>query len=540
MQPPRSRRPATRAVAALSALCLIASCSANPGPPPLVEPESAQSETSGVSTTPSDDNPRRSDRTQVQVGVDPVRGGFNPHLIADDSSTVRAIADLTLPSAYVGTSPNRDLLVGVSTLPTSPAAQTVRYVIAPEAQWSDGTPITGSDFAYLWRGMVTTAGTVNPAAYRAIQAIRISGQGGKIVDVDFERPVANREELFAHLLPSHLFAADASDFPFALRNMVPASAGRFLMADVGRARGTVVLNRNDRFWGAEPASVDILTLTAARDTTQTADQLRSGQLVFADVTPQETTEEVFRRVPGVEVREESSSRVLGVVISATSGLDQAMREQVRSLIDVPLLAHIAAARSTNLAVAEHTFTPGEKDTAALRARTVPIRVGADAMDPAAAAAARTLVDILNGAGIPAKLTSTDATTLAGRSLPSSEVDLAVVWQRNSTSMTTLASRMACPSKTSRAGNLSGLCSVGNEALAGRILDGTMSATEARAAVSEAEERDAVWVPILNETRIAASSGGVAIPGVSTWPGGISDAARWQLADTVGPTPKEKP
>ena len=162
------------------------------------------------------------------------------------------------------------------------------------------------------------------------------------------------------------------------------------------------------------------------------------------------------------------------------------------------------------------------------------------MDPAAAAAARTLVDILNGADIPAKLTSTDATTLAGRSLPSSEVDLAVVWQRNSASMTTLASRMACPPKSWRSGNLSGLCSVGNEALAGKILAGTMSVAGAQAAVAEAEQRDAVWVPILNETRIAASSGGVVIPDVSTWPGGVSDAARWHLADTVAPTPKEKP
>ena len=483
-------------------------------------------------TTPAPAEPR-TDRSQIQVGVDPVRGGFNPHLAADDSATVQAIADLTLPSAYNAGKRDDDLLVAVSTLPTSPAAQTVRYVIAPEAQWSDGTPISGADFVYLWRGMVSTPGTLNAAGYRAIASIRVSGQGGRVVDVDFERPVAQRHELFAHLLPSHLFAPDASDFAYALRHTVPASAGRFLIADVGRARGSIVLNRNDRYWGDDPAGVDILTLTAARDTTQTADQLRSGQLAFADVTPEETTAEVFGLVPGVEVGEESSSRMLGVVVSATSGLDQTLREEVRSLIDVPLLAHIAARRSTNLAVAPNDYAPGEKAVPGLKARTTPLRVGADAMDPAAAAAARTLVDTLNGAGVEAKLVSTDVTTLAGRSLPKNEVDLAVVWQNDAAALTSLAGRVACPPTTLRAGNLSGLCTVGNQALAERILAGGIGLREARGLVADAETRAAVWVPIMRETRITANTG--------HWPGGVKDAARWRPADTVKPTTtKENP
>ena len=118
-------------------------------------------------------------RSQVQVGVDPIRAGFNPHLAGDESAVVADIADLVLPSAFRDGMRDNNVLLGASRLPTTPGALTVRYIIAPEAQWSDGTPITGADFAYLWRGMVTTPGVIAPAGYRAISAVRVSGPAGK-------------------------------------------------------------------------------------------------------------------------------------------------------------------------------------------------------------------------------------------------------------------------------------------------------------------------------------------------------------------------
>ena len=150
--------------------------------------------------------------------------------------------------------------------------------------------------------MTKTPGVVDPAAYRAVADVRVSGPGGKVVDVDFAQPVGDWRVLFRHLLPSHLLAADAADFAYALRNTVPASAGRYLVRSVDRAHGTVTLNRNDRFWGPDPAPIDILTLAAARDTTQVADQLRSGQLAFVDMVPQDTTADVLGLIPDVDTR----------------------------------------------------------------------------------------------------------------------------------------------------------------------------------------------------------------------------------------------
>ncbi|MGV0342865.1 ABC transporter family substrate-binding protein [Corynebacterium lehmanniae] len=556
MHPSRTRRPATRAAAAFSVLCLAASCAANPGPPPLVEPEDrpdAVSENDSADADNADaehadeqdaNHEPASGRPQAQVGVDPVRAGFNPHLVGDESAVVRGIADLVLPSAFrAGGAKDPNLLVGASVLPTSPAAFTVRYVIAPNAQWSDGTPITGADFAYLWRGMTKTPGVVDPAAYRAVADVRVSGPGGKVVDVDFAQPVGDWRVLFRHLLPSHLLAADAADFAYALRNTVPASAGRYLVRSVDRAHGTVTLNRNDRFWGPDPAPIDILTLAAARDTTQVADQLRSGQLAFVDMVPQDTTADVLGLIPDVDTRTFPGDRTLGVTLSATSGLSAQARAEVRSLIDVPLLAHIAARRSTNVDAAAPTEPGSLALLHALAADGKVLRVAADAADPAATAAARSLVDLLDNAGVPARIVANELPAIAARSLPAGEVDIVVHWRNDGASADTaahtpadtLASRIACPAETGRAGNLAGFCSVAGDELAKAILAGDIPPETATERVAAIEHREALWVPLLRETRLAATAGGVRAAGTQPgqWPGGLSSAGAWTLADTVG-------
>ena len=546
MHPSRTRRPATRAAAALSVLCLAASCAANPGPPPLVEPEDRPDAVSERDNADADSADNAADepgtgqeptnsRPQAQIGIDQVRAGFNPHLVGDESAVVRGIADLVLPSAFQADgAKDPNLLVGASVLPTSPDAFTVRYVISPNAQWSDGTPITGADFAYLWRGMTTTSGVVDPAAYRAVSNVRVSGPGGKVVDVDFAQPVGDWRVLFRHLLPSHLLAADAADFAYALRNTVPASAGRYLVRSVDRAHGTVTLNRNDRFWGPDPAPIDILTLAAARDTTQVADQLRSGQLAFVDMVPQDTTEDVLALIPGADTRTFAGTRTLGVTLSATSGLSAQARAEVRSLIDVPLLAHIAARRSTNVAAAEPTEPGSLALLHALAADGKVLRVAADAADPAATAAARSLVDLLDAADVPARIVANELPAIAARSLPAGEVDVVVHWRNDVDSADTLASRIACPPETGRAGNLAGFCSVAGDEFARAILAGELPPGVAAERVAAIEHREALWVPLLHETRLAATAGGVRAAGTQPgqWPGGLSSAGAWKLADTV--------
>lgn len=524
----RARRAA--AVAALAAS--LTACAANPGPPPLIEPEELEAAETSTETSTSEKPPAR---TEVQVGVDPVRAGYNPHLLADDQATVRSIADLVLPSAFIGGERNADLLVAASRLATSPEAMTVRYVIAPEAQWSDGTPISGEDFVYLWRGMRTTPGTINPAGYDAIADIRISGATGKTVDVDFRVPVRHWRELFTHLLPAHLLSPDAADFATALRDAIPASAGRYLFSGVEGGSGTITLNRNDRFWGTQPATIDILTLQSARDTTQMADQLRSRQLAFVDKIPEEATRRAFELVPNTQVQLIHAPRTLGLTIAAD--VDPAARSALASLVDAPLLATIATNRSADLAVADAVpvasapaAAPAAGDASAALAAHGTLRIAADPSDPAAAAAARSLVDLLTQRGVAAKLVSTDTHTIMARGLPGGQVDAVVGWRLDTGAATEVAGRAACPAHAFRAANVAGFCTPETEALAASVLAGDVPAADAAAELAAIEADEALWVPIVHETRIRALGTGITGPDpeLARWPEGLATAGTWRL------------
>ena len=68
-----------------------------------------------------------------------------------------------------------------------------------------------------------------------------------------------------------------------------------------------------------------------------------------------------------------------------------------------------------------------------------------------------------------------------------------------------------------------------------ILAGDIPPETATERVAAIEHREALWVPLLRETRLAATAGGVRAAGTQPgqWPGGLSSAGAWTLADTVG-------
>ena len=515
----RAFRLSTIPLFALS-LSTVVACTANPGPPPIVEDETTTTTTTTPASTPSA-------RSQARVGVQPLRNGLNPHLAADENATVRDIANLTLPSVFVpgpaGWELNHDIAESAEETASDASAMTVRYQLNPAAQWSDGSPITGADFVYLWRGMTTTPGVVAPAAYHAIRDIEVSG-AGKTITVAFDEPVAEWQTLFTHLLPSHLLDSGAGDFATALAETIPVSAGRYLVDSVDRGAGTIVLNRNDRFWGEGPASIDILTLTGVRSTEQVADRLRSGQFVFVDHVPAETSFDTYSLIPDTQVRLDEGPRELGLVMSVSSPLlgELPARHKLASLIDVPLISRISSGRSEPAvpSLAERTAAAGEIPASESR----PVRIAADPRDGEAMPAARAIVDTLMSKGIPAETVTADLTDIARR-LPEGEIDAVVTWSLHD-SPAALASEIQCPDEIV-AGNLSGLCMPETDALAAEILSGT--AHDAQARINEVLAREAVWVPLLREQRIVALGTSLSTPSLIDDPAAtLAAAPSWAL------------
>ena len=296
-------------------------------------------------------------RSQLTIGIDPVDSGFNPHLAANDYSFVQSLAALVFPSAFVQGQLNTDLLVSAEEIPPAEgAAQTIRYVINPDAQWNDGTPISYADFYYLWDSMRDNPDVINGAGYRAIKAMRTS-DGGKKIEIDFDQRIRDWNELFDNILPAHLLKDATGGFDGALKTSIPASGGRYAVKDIDFARGIYTIVRNDRFWGNNPAATEVLQFREIRSVTQGVEMLRSGQLNFVDASPTETAELSYDLIPDAQVRawDRNSTLTIDFNTASTRMPTPELRKQLAGLIDTEQLAILATGRRTNIAAIPKTI-----------------------------------------------------------------------------------------------------------------------------------------------------------------------------------------
>ncbi|WP_075725619.1 ABC transporter family substrate-binding protein [Corynebacterium aquilae] len=620
----RSRR-TFAAVVSVGLSLSVAACAARPGPPPVVDP--------GAHAAPPPPQVQHvNQQRSITIGIDSLRNGFNPHLIADDDAFTQALARLVLPSAFVDGVLNKDLLNGATEVPAAAgAAMTVRYIINPAAQWSDGTPITGTDFAYLAQQLANQPGVEDSAGYRAISNIRTSN-GGKTVDVDFDTPIKDWTPLFSNILPSHLVRVLDVPFDQVLGDTIPASGNLYMVKGVDRARGLVTLARNDRYWGPNPAKIELLTFKTIRSTAEGSEMLRSGQLAAADLTPDQTSKESYSLVPGTQVIDYQHPARLDLDFSVTSPLLSSvdLRRAVASLIDIPTVARLASGRTSDLTPAqpwpglptpppqtEQDQTPTEQagenptapnaDPAAQSVENLKnattnrqLVVAADASDDVAVAAALTIADVLQAAGVQAQpLLTSPAAISAGVS--TGTIDAVVSWHRAGTNPVILASQFQCdhftvddarahadgaggrpvvldtpagaqPSQTPTGSadpavtllpegdvetptttrrTLGGWCDPDTDAFVSQMLAGTVDIAQGRQHLAELSGKQALSVPLLEQQRLFLVGSTILgpAPELTQWPlllpaGPLASAGSWtKTQDTpnrnTAPTPDEK-
>ncbi|MFC3848695.1 ABC transporter substrate-binding protein [Corynebacterium hansenii] len=494
----QNRRRRTALFGSLAAAVLLSGCMANPGDAPTVGEEE-----------PRREDPVRSEESakQIRVGVDAFGEGFNPHLIADASPVTDLVASLTLPSAFEPDprDPERwrmspDLLESAEIVPVDepvpdedagaagrgdgsgdgaaaegsapsiaaeaaeadatdarPGDTRIRYRIRPGAQWSDGTPISGSDFRYLHASLLANAGVVDASAYERIKAITVSS-GGRQVDVLVSGPMPEWRTLFRHLLPSHLLRPSATPFVDILDGGLPASGGRYTAQSIDVGRGEVRLVRNDRFWGDVPAKTDTVIVRSVDGAVTGAEQLRAAQLQALRLRPQQTTALTYGLVPGAVELPATLPRQLTLHANVASPLldDVSVRRAVFSAVDVRAVAAIATGRTDDLEIpappklgsSRESADGGERRSLAGIVDGVtendPLLIGVMGEDQQAVAAARAIADQLTAAGLPAKVTGAGDQELAGSLLPHGRVDMVVAWNDVADSPQRAASRWSCP------------------------------------------------------------------------------------------------
>lgn len=358
---------------------VLAACVADP--PPAVP----GSETSAPPQAPT------ATGATVQVAIDGLGAGFNPHLASNSSAAARALAAMTLPSAFrevrgadgrVLLAPNTDLVPTV----VQPTPLQIVYTIRQDAQWSDGAPIAAEDFVFLWESMITAPDTVGSAPYRQIESVT-SGAGGKQVIVTLKAPLPGWRTLFQNILPSHLIKGSPGGFNGAMREKIPASGAGYLVKKVDVARDEVTLERNDRYW-MKPARVDRIVLRKGGSDAQLANSVRTSDVQVVAVHGGPSLLAQLTSIYQVRAIEQVDPRVLSLTLNTRSKFltDVAVRRALLDAVNVDLLTTVGSGGDSVRPARAQVLAPSDAGYApTMPARPVPAEAKAKLEQALAAA-----------------------------------------------------------------------------------------------------------------------------------------------------------
>ena len=171
---------------------------------------------------------------------------------------------------------------------------TVRYEIAPDAEWSDGMPISGEDFEFTYEVVTETMARLEAATaddttdeeffetcghlepisvfgaevFSAIDPGSVSA-GAKTFTYTLTETRAYNADLFAFVVPRH--AVEGTDFLHDWHVRMWPSAGPFVVESLDVERYEVTMVRNDDYWRTDPDTgqqlpyLDKLVLTVLED-----------------------------------------------------------------------------------------------------------------------------------------------------------------------------------------------------------------------------------------------------------------------------------
>lgn len=337
-------------VALIALLALVSGCMADP-PPPVKE--------SAPPATPAEYPTEKT----VYIATGSIGSGFNPHIAADQSTVTTAVAAMTLPSAFdpvitpEGTRWVRSAALLTSAEVTGTAPFTVTYRIETDAQWSDGLPVTGDDFTYLWQQMSRQPNVVAPAGYRLIDSVQ-SSAGGKVVQVRFAQAYPDWRQLFTNLLPSHVLRGAPAGFQTGLDSGKPVSAGPYSVVSIDPTRDEVRLVRNDRYWRTPP-TLDQVVLRRAGTVPQMVGSVRSRDSSIVDVGAGPAMATELAAVPGTATRRNPTSRAMTVSVNTRTSTmrDLPVRQAILGMINANLVIAAAAGDEVVTPYANTVYAP---------------------------------------------------------------------------------------------------------------------------------------------------------------------------------------
>lgn len=119
---------------------------------------------------------------------------------------------------------------------------TVKHIIRDEAQWNDGTPISGDDFQFTLDTIMNPDYPISKTDY---QNIITSSAGAKTFEYTMARPTVQYELMFGELIPKH--SVEGTDFIVDWNDTRWASSGPFIFDEWAKGE-FITLRRNANYW----------------------------------------------------------------------------------------------------------------------------------------------------------------------------------------------------------------------------------------------------------------------------------------------------
>jgi peptide/nickel transport system substrate-binding protein len=174
------------------------------------------------------------------------------------------------------------------------------YRIRPGARWSDGVPVTASDFVFSFKAFLKMFDLLFDDPLRTIR--RVQALDAKTFRVTLRSRSAQWHYFFFIVLPRHaLVGQDLTsiwqkgiDDPSSGRAI---GTGPFLVRSFDQLSGELTLVRNPRYWGPHKAYLDQIIF---RDVQDPIEAIREGAVDLVPDVPQGGVLEL-RQAPGVKV-----------------------------------------------------------------------------------------------------------------------------------------------------------------------------------------------------------------------------------------------
>ena len=181
------------------------------------------------------------------------------------------MATQTLPGPFIVAHDHytpSPLLAGEPTLDTGPPHRVI-YRINPKAVWSDGQPITSTDFRFTYEQA--------PQTVAMISGVDDSDPHSAVVT--YAAPRANWRLDLGFILPSHILRG--KDRNAEMRNGYSFSGGPWIIDHWTRGQ-EVKLVRNPSYWGKKP-NLDAVVFRIITDSSAYLAAYKTGQLDMIDI-----------------------------------------------------------------------------------------------------------------------------------------------------------------------------------------------------------------------------------------------------------------